>query len=101
MKIGKVLDWLECKKSKMVLYTYDAFLIDTYPNERDEILKSVTTIMEEGGFPVRAEEGKNYDDLSNYLKGDAGKTVTLTIERDGVADNLVFLLQLEEIVIKK
>ena len=64
MKIGKVLDWLECKKSKMVLYTYDAFLIDTHPNERDEILKSVTTIMEEGGFPVRAEEGKNYDDLS-------------------------------------
>jgi len=64
MKIGKVLDWLECKKSKMVLYTYDAFLIDTHPEERDEILKSVTTIMEEGGFPVRAEEGKNYDDLS-------------------------------------
>ena len=63
MKIGKVLDWLECKKSKMVLYTYDAFLIDTHPSERDEILKSVTTIMEEGGFPVRAEEGKNYDDL--------------------------------------
>ena len=63
MKIGKVLDWLECKKSKMVLYTYDAFLIDTHPEERDEILKSVTTIMEEGGFPVRAEEGKNYDDL--------------------------------------
>ena len=64
MKIGKVLDWLECKKSKMVLYTYDAFLIDTHPEERNEILKSVTTIMEEGGFPVRAEEGKNYDDLS-------------------------------------
>ena len=64
MKIGKVLDWLECKKSKMVLYTYDAFLIDTHPEERDEILKSVTTIMEEGGFPVRAVEGKNYDDLS-------------------------------------
>jgi len=64
MKIGKVLDWLECKKSKMVLYTYDAFLIDTHSEERDEILKSVTTIMEEGGFPVRAEEGKNYDDLS-------------------------------------
>ena len=64
MKIGKVLDWLECKKSKMVLYTYDAFLIDTHPEERDEILKSVTTIMEEGGFPVRAEEGKNYNDLS-------------------------------------
>ena len=63
MKIGKVLDWLECKKSKMVLYTYDAFLIDTHPEERDEILKSVTTIMEEGGFPVRAEEGKNYNNL--------------------------------------
>jgi carboxyl-terminal processing protease len=42
----------------------------------------------------------NYDNLSNYLKGNPGKTVTLTVERDGVKGNLIFELVLEEIVIK-
>jgi hypothetical protein len=63
MKMDKVLKWFDGKKSKMILYTYDAFLIDTHPEERDEILKSVTTIMEEGNFPVRAYEGTNYNNL--------------------------------------
>jgi hypothetical protein len=63
MKIKEVLDFLDTKMSKFVLYTYDAFLIDTHPTERDEILKSVTTIMEKGGFPVKIEEGENYNNL--------------------------------------
>ena len=64
MKIGEVLEFLMGKMSKMVLYTYDAFLIDTHPVERDVIIKSVTDIMERGGFPVKIEEGENYDDLN-------------------------------------
>jgi hypothetical protein len=32
--------------------------------ERDMIIKSVTDIMERGGFPVKIEEGENYDDLN-------------------------------------
>jgi hypothetical protein len=63
MKIPKVLDYLSDKKSKMILYTYDAFLIDTHPSERNEILNHLPTVMEEGGFPVRAEEGTNYNNL--------------------------------------
>jgi hypothetical protein len=63
MKIPKVLDYLSDKKSKMVLYTYDAFLIDTHPSERDGILNHLPTVMEEGGFPVRAYEGTNYNNL--------------------------------------
>ena len=63
MKIPKVLDYLSDKKSKMILYTYDAFLIDTHPSERDEILNHLPTVMEEGGFPVRAYEGTNYNNL--------------------------------------
>jgi hypothetical protein len=50
-------------KSKMVLYTYDAFLIDTHPLERTKILELLPTIMEKGGFPVKVEEGTNYDNL--------------------------------------
>ena len=63
MKIENVLDFLEGKMSKMILYTYDAFLIDTHPVERDEVLSGVKTIMEKGVFPVRSYEGKNYNDL--------------------------------------
>ena len=63
MKIEKVLDFLEGKMSKLILYTYDAFLIDTHPIERDVVLNGVKGIMEGGGFPIRAYEGTNYNNL--------------------------------------
>lgn len=63
MKIEKVLDLLNGKMSRMVLYTYDAFLIDVHPIERDWVLSEVKSIMEVGGFPVKVEEGTNYDNL--------------------------------------
>jgi DNA polymerase I-like protein with 3'-5' exonuclease and polymerase domains len=64
MKIDKVLDWISDKKSKMILYTYDAFVFDVHPNEREEILSVIKSMMEEGGFPVKIEEGINYDNLA-------------------------------------
>jgi hypothetical protein len=63
MKIEKVLDLLNGKMSKMILYTYDAFLIDVHPIERDWVLSEVRGIMEVGGFPVKVEEGTNYNNL--------------------------------------
>ncbi len=62
-KIKEVLDCLDGKISKMILYTYDAFLIDVHPSERDWVLNELKFILERGGFPVRAYEGSNYDDL--------------------------------------
>ncbi len=43
---------------------------------------------------------ENYDQLSNFLKGDPGKVVNITIERDGAKDDLIFEIVLEEIKIK-
>jgi hypothetical protein len=63
MKISEVLEYLEGRMSKMILYTYDAFIIDTHPIERENILNDIREIMEKGGFPVRAEEGENYNNL--------------------------------------
>ena len=63
MKMVDILDFLSGMKSKIVLYTYDAFLIDTHPTERDKILELLPTIMEKGGFPIRADEGTNYNNL--------------------------------------
>jgi hypothetical protein len=62
-KIEEVLNVLEFKRSKMILYTYDAFLIDVYPTERDWVLNELKFVLERGGFPVRAYEGSNYDNL--------------------------------------
>jgi len=62
-KLRELMKWLSGRRSKLILYTYDAFLIDTHPVEKDEILNSLTTILEKGGLPVRAYEGKNYNDL--------------------------------------
>ena len=63
-KLEGILQFLGEYKSKIILYTYDAFLIDTHPTERDVILKNLPTVMEEGGFPVRIYEGENYGKLS-------------------------------------
>jgi len=63
MKIGEVLEYLEGRMSKMILYTYDAFLIDTHPIERENLLNDIKVIMEKGGFPVKVEEGENYNNL--------------------------------------
>jgi hypothetical protein len=62
-KMSDILNEMSGMKSKLILYTYDAFLIDAHPMERDEILKLLPTIMEKGGFPVRIDEGINYNNL--------------------------------------
>ena len=71
-------------------------LLEGYPAQRQglrvgDIIKKVdSTVVNK----------KNYHELSSYLKGDPGKIVKLTIERDGVEDELIFHLVLEEITIK-
>jgi hypothetical protein len=62
-KLREIMKWLDGRRSKLILYTYDAFLIDTHSQERNDILNSLTTILEKGNFPVRAYEGKNYNNL--------------------------------------
>lgn len=62
-KIEEVLECLDGGRSKMILYTYDAFLIDVHPSERSSVLKNLKRILEKGGFPVKSYEGTNYDNL--------------------------------------
>jgi hypothetical protein len=63
LKIEDILNTLVGKRSKLILYTYDAFLIDTHPEERDWVLSELPIGMERGGFPIRSYEGINYDNL--------------------------------------
>lgn len=42
----------------------------------------------------------NYDNLGEYLKGDIGTSLTLTVKRENNNDNLLFNLVREEIIVK-
>lgn len=71
-------------------------LMEGYPAQRQG-LRVGDIILKVDSIVVNKE---NYEKLSSYLKGDPGKIVQLTIEREGVEDNLLFEIVLEEITVK-
>jgi hypothetical protein len=58
--LEKVFDYLKDKKTKLVLYTYDAFLFD-YSKEDNNIIQELTTILE---YPVSIKQGISYHGLT-------------------------------------
>jgi hypothetical protein len=58
--LEKVLDYLKDKKTKIVLYTYDAFLFD-YSKEDGDILQDIVNILE---YPVTIKQGNTYHGLT-------------------------------------
>ena len=57
LKIHKILLG---KYSKIVLYTYDSFLIDWNEDEEDE-LEQIKNIFKEMNLSIKINKGKNYD----------------------------------------
>jgi len=51
----KVLQYLKDKKTKVLLITYDSFLLEWNEEDGEEVLKGVQSIMEKGGFPVHVK----------------------------------------------
>ena len=58
--LEKVLDYLKDKKTKIVLYTYDAFLFD-YSKEDGDILQDIINMLE---YPVTIKQGNTYHGLT-------------------------------------
>ena len=54
-----VFSLLESKKTKMVLYTYDAFLFD-YSKEDGDLIQEIINILD---YPVSVKQGKTYHGL--------------------------------------
>jgi hypothetical protein len=54
-----VFGLLEGKKTKLVLYTYDAFLFD-YSNEDKDLIQEIINILD---YPVNIKQGKTYHGL--------------------------------------
>lgn len=60
-KLKTILKYLYNKQSKLVLYTYDAVLLDVPEDELEIIKQSVRNILDHDGFPVKMYIGKNYE----------------------------------------
>jgi len=58
--LKSVLDYLKDKKTKLVLYTYDAFLFD-YNEEDGAIFTEITKLLE---YPVSIKQGTSYHGLT-------------------------------------
>jgi len=60
LTLKDVLRYLKDKKTKIVLYTYDAFLFDFHKEDGKETLEDIKRIMESGGnYPVKFKFSKN------------------------------------------
>lgn len=63
-KLQTLLKFLNNKQSRLVLYTYDAVLLDCHPDETSDILQPAVEILSAGGYPLRMSKGTNYDNLA-------------------------------------
>ena len=61
--IMKILDYLQDKQTKLVLYTYDALLFDFSTSDGLNILNELVTIMK---YPIKIKQGLNYKEMENY-----------------------------------
>jgi hypothetical protein len=57
--LGLVFNLLEGKKTKLVLYTYDAFLFD-YSEEDKDLIQQIVDVLE---YPVTIKQGQSYHGL--------------------------------------
>ena len=58
--LKEVLRYLQDKKSKLVLYTYDALLFDFYKEDGKETLEELKEILESGGkYPIKFKYSKD------------------------------------------
>jgi hypothetical protein len=63
-RIKLVLDYLQDKKTKMVLYTYDSVLYDFHKQDGHETLKEIIRIMSfDNMLPTKTYLGETYQDL--------------------------------------
>lgn len=60
-KIKKIVELLRGKKTKLILYTYDALTFDIY-KEETYLLKEIESILKDGNYPIKVTIGKNYQE---------------------------------------
>lgn len=64
--IKKIIVYLQSKKTKIVLYVYDSFLLDFDREDGLEILRGIQKIINESGFSSSVKIGKNYFNMKSF-----------------------------------
>ena len=63
ISVKQVIKYLETQQSKVILYTYDSFLIDYALSDGKEVLKKIKKLLEINGYVVKVAYGLNYNSL--------------------------------------
>lgn len=63
--IKELCDYLKDKKSKIVSYCYDSFLIDYSKKDGKDVLSKISGIFEKDGYKTSCKYGKNYHEMIN------------------------------------
>ena len=58
--LEKILDYLKDKKTKLVLYTYDAFLFDYSKEDGKQLLTELKDMIK---YPINIKQGNTYHGL--------------------------------------
>jgi hypothetical protein len=58
--LESILNYLKDKQSKLVLYTYDAFLFDYAKEDENQLLTDIKDMIK---YPVNIKQGKSYHGL--------------------------------------
>ena len=58
--LWKIIKLLKGKKTKLILYTYDAFLLDVHKGEK-EVLQEILEVFNEHKLKVKIKHGDSYD----------------------------------------
>jgi DNA polymerase I-like protein with 3'-5' exonuclease and polymerase domains len=64
-RVEDVCRFLNMMESKVILYTYDAILLDIHNDELDSV-DHIGNLLSAGGYPVRQYRGHNYNEMSLY-----------------------------------
>jgi hypothetical protein len=62
-KMRRILDWIGGSGIRFCLYTYDSFLFDVPIDVNKDVIKGLKDIIEDGGFPIKANWGLDYGKL--------------------------------------
>ena len=63
ISVKKVIEYLENKQSKVILYTYDSFLVDYSLADGKEVLEKIKQLLEINGYVIKVAYGSNYNSL--------------------------------------
>jgi len=65
--IHDLKEYLQNRKTKMVLYTYDSLMFDYHLDEGKEVILKIKQLMESGGFPVTLSIGSDYHSMKEMV----------------------------------